>query len=269
MASAAARRPDHGPPRGARLRVVEPAKSSSRSRTGQKKATGAAEKTGPARGKKAPAASRAARPVQKSAAGRAGAAPRAKATKGGPARTHGAPRTRPRPAAFSADGLISRATDAVLPARCEESPLTATCRSAFRLFVVGLLVVGAFGMVRVTLSAQAAQALAASQKMKKELRAERLVSDDLEISRVALAQPFRIESIAASSMSMGKPVSVRYIALPAKLPSATPPPGAGSPMKTSSLAPVDLGVLAAATAQLTSREAQVLLASGSGLGGSR
>jgi hypothetical protein len=101
------------------------------------------------------------------------------------------------------------------------------------------------------------------------LRTERLLADDLEIYKVALAEPRRIESIAASTMSMGKPGSVKYIALPARLPGGSRAATSVPTKKTSSLLPGAVEGVAAAAAQITAREAQVLLASGSGLGGAR
>ena len=71
-------------------------------------------------------------------------------------------------------------------------------------------------------------------------------------------------------MRMTRPASVRYIALAARSSLATVPPPTGPPRRaTSSLLPGGVEGLAAAAAQITAREAQVLLASGSGLGGSR
>ena len=130
---------------------------------------------------------------------------------------------------------------------------------------MALLVVSAFGMVRVTLYAQAAETLAASQRMKQELRAARLTSDDLEILPRGARATVADRSIAASTMSMGKPISVKYIALPKTLPQ---PAASTTSTRTSASSIIPEGVegLAAAAAQITAREAQVLLASGSGLG---
>jgi hypothetical protein len=182
---------------------------------------------------------------------------------GGSAVSRGAARTRPRPAAFSADGIISRATEAVLPTSCVESALVATCRATFRLFMVGLVLLAAFGMVRVTLSAQAAEASALSQKMKTELRTEVEQSETLELYRGALMQPSRVESVAASA-GMTRPGDVRYIALPKSLPSAP-----SATPKTTSMLPAGVRGIIEAAAAISAREAQVLLASGSALGGPR
>ncbi len=277
MAASAARKiDDYAPQRrdrgAAALRVVDGSKRSS----GASKPTAAKK---PAGRKPATAGRTKAAPAKKTSRAKSGAGtkartPKTEAVRGSASRAKAAPRrgaacTRPRPAAYAADGLIQRATAAVLPSRCVESPLTITCRSMFRVFMVVLLAASAFGMVRVTLSAQAAETLAASQKVEKELRAAQLASDDLEISRVALAEPSRIESIAATTMHMTRPANVHYIALPANLPPAAKPTAATPAAGQGSLLPESLKGVFGAAAQITAREAQVLLASGSGLGGVR
>jgi hypothetical protein len=151
----------------------------------------------------------------------------------------------------------------VLPSSCVESPLAATCRTTFRLFMVGLALLAAFGMVRVTLSAQAAEASALSQKMKTELRTEQQQAETLELYKGALTDPSRVESIAVSA-GMTKPGDVRYIALPKKLPAVSAPT-----RKTTSMLPTGVRGILEAAAAISAREAQVLLASGSALGGSR
>ncbi len=268
MAGSVARRIEEDASRsrrhGASLRAVDGAKRSS----GSKPKSGRAAK---------PTSVRTEKPVPKAAPARGGGARKNAPKQAGAAKPRGkavpqrgVARTRPRPAAYAADGLIQRATAAVLPSRCVENPLTMTCRSAFRVFMVVLIAVSAFGMVRVTLSAQAAETLVASEKVKVELRAERLALDDLEISRVSLAEPSRIESIAATSMRMTRPISVRYIALPARLSPGSKAPGpAKAETGAGSMLPGGIQGIVGAAAQITAREAQVLLASGSGLGGAR
>jgi hypothetical protein len=268
MAASAARKTTTEAPRqrrGAHLRVVadKPKAATGRPRSGKPGSTTKAAATKAVASKSSktakPRTGKTAKQVRSSRA--SATAQRGSAVRS--AAPRGAARTRPRPAAFSADGIISRATEAVFPSSCVESPIAATCRTTFRLFMVGLVLLAAFGMVRVTLSAQAAEASALSQRMKTELRTEREQAETLELYKGALMQPSRVESIAASA-GMTRPGDVRYIALPKKLPAAP----AATP-KTTSMLPVEVrGVLEAAAA-ISAREAQVLLASGSALGGAR
>ena len=144
------------------------------------------------------------------------------------------------------------------------SPLTRRCRVTFRSFLAVLAVVSAFGMVRVTLSANAAETSAMAFKVKKELRAEQEQGQTLEMYRGALAEPSRIESIAATSMRMTKPADVRYIRLPSTPATSTAPSAARKRVSSASVSGVFDGI-AQAAARIAAGEAQVLLASGSGL----
>jgi cell division protein FtsL len=165
---------------------------------------------------------------------------------------------------MSAEGLLAGATRAIMPEQRVDTVLAANCRMAFRVFMVGLFVVSAFGMARVTLSAQAAATSVAAMRMKTELRAARQQSESLELDRGTLARASRIES-AAAGLQMGRPANVRYISLPKAL--AVPAAGATAAAKTTSMrVPDSLKGMVDAAARITANEAQVLLASGSGLG---
>ena len=73
---------------------------------------------------------------------------------------------------------------------------------------------------------------------------------------------FAVQSIAASSMRMTQPAGVRYISYPSRQPSSGKP---GTPGKAADAGlPGPLGGIATAAARLAAREAQVLLATGSG-----
>jgi len=176
---------------------------------------------------------------------------------------------KPRAASLSSEGLIAGATRAIMPERRGNPALVADCRMAFRVFMVALFVVSAFGVVRVTLSAQAAVASVAAMKMKTELRMARQQSESLEIDRGALAEASHIESVAAG-LRMARPANVRYIALPKALavPAASAAAGSAQAVGTSMLirVPASLKGVLDAAARITANEAQVLLASGSGLG---
>ena len=239
--------------RGAHLRVVDtpPARPTSR----PKKAASTKTKTRTPKVDKADGRSRS-RAAVKSAPKRAKT----------PARGRAAAARKPREAAFSAEGLITGATRAFMPERKSDTALAANCRLAFRVFLVALFAVSAFGMARVTLSAQAAATSVAAMKMKSELRSAMQQSESLELDRSSLAQASRIES-AAVGLRMARPAQVRYIALPKALavPAASAAAGAGGGVSAVVVPDQFKGVLDAA-ARITANEAQVLLASGSGLG---
>ena len=193
------------------------------------------------------------------------AAQKRQAAKGSAARGRSAAVRKPRAASLSAEGILAGATRAIMPEQRSDTALAASCRTAFRLFVVGLLVVSVLGLARVTLSAQAAATSVAAMKMKTELRAAVQQSESLELDRSSLARASRIES-AAAGLQMARPATIRYIALPKALavPAASAAAGAS---KTSQLTvPAPLKGVVDVAARITANEAQVLLASGSGLG---
>ncbi len=53
-----------------------------------------------------------------------------------------------------------------------------------------------------------------SNDLRKDIKAERLVGDMLEVDRSALTVPSRIESIAGATMQMAEADSIEYMALP-------------------------------------------------------
>ena len=251
-------------PRGAHLRVVEPPaeRAKTAKRVPKKSAKSSTKRPAASPGRGAPAKDG----VRKAARGTAKpAAPNRQAGSAKKTRGRAAAARKPRSAAWSASGLIAGATQAIMPEQRADTALAANCRMVFRLFMVGLFVVSAFGMARVTLSAQAAATSVAAMKMKSELRAARQQSESLEIDRGALAQPSRIESVAAG-LRMGRPADVRYIALPKALAVPAASAAAGSGGVSSLRVPDSLKGVLDAAARITANEAQVLLASGSGLG---
>jgi cell division protein FtsL len=90
----------------------------------------------------------------------------------------------------------------------------ARCRRTFGVAMALLGIFCAFGAVRVTIYASAAQASVDASKLRTQIKAERIVADRLEIDRSTLMQPSRIAAIAGDTMQMAKPAHVRYIAMP-------------------------------------------------------
>ncbi len=144
----------------------------------------------------------------------------------------------------------------------------AATRSAFLLATAALVVVTALALARVAISAQVAEASIDSIKLRRTIKAERLVADKLELDRSLLITPSRIESEAVGGMQMTKATQVTYISLPAALeqrPDGSPAPdGTGSVPQGTALA----GIVRTAAA-VTETEARDLLVGDVGLAASR
>jgi len=188
---------------------------------------------------------------------------------GQPARRYEAPRTAvrtarlrlvdtpparaPRPAA----GVAVRSR-----ARAEE----ARARSLFTAFVVVFLCAVALGGARVTLTSRAAEYAVGESRLAADIKQQRVAVDQLEVDRSALSTPSRIAGIAASTMSMGEPRSVKYIA-------ASDVSRADDAARTSepqnAAAPGVLQRVVDAVVDLSAGEAQSLLVGDLGLAGSR
>jgi cell division protein FtsL len=142
----------------------------------------------------------------------------------------------------------------------------ARARSIFGAFVLVFAAVIVLGGVRVTLTARAAEYSLSESSLQAEIKQERIAVDALEIDRSALSTPSRIAGIAAASMSMGEPASVKYI---------TTSDLAGSPSASPAGPTAQLGAVGAlrqvvgAVVDLSAGGAQSLLVGDLGLAGSR
>jgi cell division protein FtsL len=151
-------------------------------------------------------------------------------------------------------------------ARAEE----ARARSLFTIFVSVFLCAIALGGARLSITSRAAEYSLSENRLLAEIRQQRVAVDQLEVDRSALSTPSRIAGIASSSMSMGEPRSVNYIAAsdiaPAEdaarengeLASAAGSPAAGVFER-----------VVEAVVELSAGEAQSLLVGDLGLAGSR
>lgn len=101
------------------------------------------------------------------------------------------------------------------PRKAKAGRSEAECRAVFLAVATVFLLFTAVALARVALTAQLAQAAFDAGKLRKDIKAQRLLTDRLEADRSTLMTPSRIESIASASMKMTKPRSVRYMALPA------------------------------------------------------
>lgn len=83
-----------------------------------------------------------------------------------------------------------------------------------RVMALCLVLLVSAGMFRVSLTAKAAEATIDAWQLRKEVKAERLVSRSLEADRSALASPSRIEAVASQTLNMSRPTQVSYLELP-------------------------------------------------------
>lgn len=90
------------------------------------------------------------------------------------------------------------------------------CRHAFNLACIVMLGLAFFGIGRVMLCARAAETAIEAGRLQKDIKAERLAGDLLEVDKSALATPSRIESIAQTTLKMGQAAQVSYLSLPAQ-----------------------------------------------------
>jgi cell division protein FtsL len=139
-------------------------------------------------------------------------------------------------------------------------------RAAFNTCVFCLVAVTAVGLVRVAIIARAAEMTMSESTLSKRIKDQRIESDRLEIDASSLGTPSRIEEIAAATMRMGRPASVRYISLPETdeaAAEAAAVSGDGAGVATA------LGEVLGALADMSAGEAQSLLVGDVGLAGSR
>lgn len=175
----------------------------------------------------------------------------------------------PKPARATSRGASARARVRVQEARA---------RSVFNVVLVCLVVLTAIGLVRVAVLAKAAEMTLTEGTLAKEIKSQRIVTDQLEIDRSSLATPSRIEEIAATTMQMVRPKSVRYITMPpvAADAAASASAGAGTgPERTEASGTASpsgaerVAAVLKTLAEMSAGEAQALLVGDVGLAGSR
>ncbi len=153
----------------------------------------------------------------------------------------------------------------------------ARARAVFGIFVAVLVCAITLGGARVTLISRAAEAAITEGRVQADIKAQRAEADKLEVDRSALSTPSRIAGIAATSMDMGEPRSVRYISLDGQAPATSGSSAANADAATSADAGVAsdavasndaVGALFGAVMDLSAGEAQSLLVGDLGLAGS-
>lgn len=149
-------------------------------------------------------------------------------------------------------------------ARSRARGAEARARSIFTVFTVAFLCLVALGGVRLVLTTQAAEYALSENMRLDEIKQQRVAVDQLEIDRSALSTPSRIADIAASTMAMGEPRSVNYIAA-----SDVEPSNASVSDAETSSEPGVLARVVEAVVDLSAGEAQSLLVGDLGLAGSR
>jgi cell division protein FtsL len=82
---------------------------------------------------------------------------------------------------------------------------------AFVFFAAVVMVAAVFGVGRVWLSVQAAEASIDCGKLRSDIKAARYEGDMLEIQKSALATPSRIQGIAIGQLRMAPATSVSYL----------------------------------------------------------
>jgi cell division protein FtsL len=142
----------------------------------------------------------------------------------------------------------------------------ARARSLFTAFVIVFGFVIVLGGARVTLTARAAEYSLSESRLLAQIKQERVAVDQLEVDRSALSTPSRIAEIAAATMSMGEPRSVKYITTSDL---ASPGSGQASAGSAQSAEPGAFERVVGAVVDLSAGEAQSLLVGDLGLAGSR
>jgi cell division protein FtsL len=175
-------------------------------------------------------------------------------------------RTRP------ASAMKKKATQAAAPkgvaasakSRARTRAAEARAKAAFTAFLAVFVFAVVLGGARVTLVVQAAEAAVVESRVAAAMKAQRAEVDQLEVDKSALSTPSRIAGIAAASMDMGEPESVRYLSVP----EAAPQTHAGAGVAASGSTDVVSQVFGAVM-ELSAGEAQSLLVGDLGLAGSR
>lgn len=139
----------------------------------------------------------------------------------------------------------------------------ARARSIFTAFLCVFVFAVVLGGARVTLISRAAEYSLSEGRLLSDIKAQRVAVDQLEVDMSALSTPSRIAGIASTSMSMGEPRSVKYIAS-SEVADAAASSDAGAAGGSGALRRVVEAVV-----DLSAGEAQSLLVGDLGLAGSR
>ncbi len=152
-------------------------------------------------------------------------------------------------------------------ARAEE----ARARSLFTAFVLVFVCAIALGGARLSLTTRAAEYSLSENRLLAEIRQQRVAVDQLEVDRSALSTPSRIAGIASSTMSMGEPRSVNYIAASEVSSAEDGAEAAGVPVSAAGMSSATrvFERVVQAVVDLSAGEAQSLLVGDLGLAGSR
>ncbi|MDO8963311.1 MAG: hypothetical protein Q7W30_02340 [Coriobacteriia bacterium] len=165
----------------------------------------------------------------------------------------------------------TRRAPASRDARARARASEARARTFFRVFVIALVTLAALGGARIALIVRATEMSISETRIQAGIKAQRIEGDQLEADRSSLSTPSRIENIAAATMSMGRPKSVRYITLPGGEVTATPEAASpsGAEVSRADTAPGGITALLGAVMEMSAGEAQSLLVGELGLAGSR
>ena len=138
-------------------------------------------------------------------------------------------------------------------------------RRLFQMSVLLMLCAAVFGLGRVMISAQAAEASFDSNRLEQEIKAERLQGDLLEVDKSALTTPSRIEQIAGETLKMSAASDVSYMCLPGV--PAEEQPGCVDPVTAEEIPEHEdaLTALFSSVMEMSAGEAQVLLVGDVGL----
>jgi cell division protein FtsL len=120
------------------------------------------------------------------------------------------------------------------------------------------------------LTTRAAEYSLSENSLLAEIRQQRVAVDQLEVDRSALSTPSRIAGIASSTMSMGEPRSVNYIAASEVAPAEDAAQASGVPVSAAGMPAAGVFErVVEAVVELSAGEAQSLLVGDLGLAGSR
>ena len=143
------------------------------------------------------------------------------------------------------------------------------CRAVFTAVALSFIILTAVGLARVALTADLARSAFSSTALQARIKTERQLGERLEANRSALLTPSRIEGIAADTMKMTQPRTVRYMRLgPARAQQPTPEKSVASAPVARASAGGMSGFVAAAV-NLAADEAKTLLIGDVGLASSR
>jgi len=151
------------------------------------------------------------------------------------------------------------------------------CREVFNIACIIMLGLTLFGLGRVMLSARAAETAMESGRIARDIKAQRLEGDLLEVDKSSLATPSRIEGIAGQTLKMASAPEVDYMTLPVSAAESKtqPPAGDASSGAVSSAGIVrqeqagGLAGMLASVMEMATGEAELLLVGDAGLASAR